>query len=172
MSTATLPCAMTREPTTADSGSELSPDERIGYHLKRAEQALVTRKTELLRALELTLPQACVLTFLLPGAAKSCTHLAREALVTSQTMTGIVNNLEAKGFVARHPSPDHGRVSLISLTSSGEELARRSDRVMTDVEQGLLDAFSERERALLARLLDRAAEIAPATGEDRASSLT
>jgi DNA-binding MarR family transcriptional regulator len=156
---------MTVDTTTGAREPALPMQERIGYHLKRAEQALVTRKVELLRALDLTLPQACALTFLLDGSSKSCTHLAREALVTSQTMTGIVNNLETKGFVSRHPSPDHGRVHLISLTPSGLELARRADRVMTDVEQDLLDGFSGRERALLARLLDRAAEIAPAAGE-------
>jgi DNA-binding MarR family transcriptional regulator len=34
-------------------------------------------------------------------------------------MTGIVKNLETKGLVARHPSPDHARVMLVSLTETG-----------------------------------------------------
>jgi DNA-binding MarR family transcriptional regulator len=125
----------------------------------------MARKAEVLRDLDLTVAQCMVLGTLMDGASKSCTQMAREALVTSQTMTGIVNNLDAKGFVARRISPDHGRVVLVSLTPAGVELARKASRVSGAVEQALSDEFSDADRALLARLLDRVAEIAPEAGE-------
>ena len=95
----------------------------LAFRLKQADNALVARKAAAVRALDLTESQCKVLNLLSDGIAKSATHLAREALVTSQTMTGIVKNLEAKGLVARHPSPDHARVMLVSLTPSGQQRA-------------------------------------------------
>jgi DNA-binding MarR family transcriptional regulator len=136
----------------------------LGFHVKRAEQAIMARKAEVLRDLDLTVSQCMVLGFLMGGESKSCTQMAREALVTSQTMTGIVNNLDAKGFVARRTSPDHGRVVLVSLTPAGVELARRASRLSGAVEQGIRDAFSNGERSQFARLLTRVAEVAPAAG--------
>lgn len=157
---------MTDHATPAVPDQAPAERQRLGFHVKRADLALSARKTELLRELDLTLPQACALTYLLGDAAKSCTHLARDALVTSQTMTGIVNGLEAKGYVSRHPSPDHGRVHLVRLTPEGEQLALAAERTISEVERSVTDAFGPDEQALLARLLDRAAEIAPAAGGD------
>lgn len=143
---------------------EVEPVGDLSFHIKRAEQAIMARKAEALRDLDLTVPQCMVLSFLMGGASKSCTQLAREALVTSQTMTGIVNNLESKGFVARRISPDHGRVVLIFLTPAGIERARAAHRRSAAIEQGVRDAFSGGDRALLVRLLDRVAEVAPVAG--------
>jgi DNA-binding MarR family transcriptional regulator len=104
--------------------------------------------------------------FLLDGAAKSATQMAREANVTSQTMTGIIANLESKDLVDRHPSPDHARVHLFTLTPSGEELAGRAHTLAMAVEQDLLDALSDRERTMLAGLLERLTQLAPTAGLD------
>ncbi|MFD8077310.1 MarR family winged helix-turn-helix transcriptional regulator [Streptomyces sp. NPDC059718] len=133
----------------------------LSFHLKRAEQAIVARKARGVRELDLTEPQCKVLGYLNCGAAKSCTQLAREALVTSQTMTGIVKNLEVKGLVERHPSPDHGRVMLVTLTPAGKERAAAASGFSERVEHGLREAMPEQEYADLIRLLDRVAELAP-----------
>lgn len=149
---------------TTRTDLEPGAEETLGYQLKRAEQALHARKTEALRVFDLTVPQYTVMELLLGTPSQSCTHLAREALVTSQTMGGIVNNLEAKGLVRRRVSPDHKRVHLISLTDDGFDLARQAHEVAGAVERDLSDAFSAKERAQLHKLLDRIAEAAPGAG--------
>jgi DNA-binding MarR family transcriptional regulator len=146
------------ERTSIDS--EVDPEHAVGLRIRRAEQAIMARKAEALRTLDLTVQQCMALGFLLDDAAKSCTHMAREANVTSQTMTGIVTNLEAKGFVSRQTSPDHARVHLFSLTETGKELAARATSVTMSIEQDLLGAISDRERAQLLRILDRVTEAA------------
>ena len=133
----------------------------LAYRLKQADNALVARKAAAVRALDLTESQCKMLNLLSDGIGKSATHLAREALVTSQTMTGIVKNLEAKGLVKRNPSPDHARVMLISLTSSGEERAGKAVDLAQHVENALRDAMSERDYEHLLRLLHQVAELAP-----------
>ncbi|KUJ58055.1 MarR family winged helix-turn-helix transcriptional regulator [Streptomyces sp. NPDC093228] len=158
--------ASTRKaPATAGSkGARVVPESMLSFHLKRAEQAIVARKADGVRELDLTEPQCKVLGFLVGGAAKSCTQLSREALVTSQTMTGIVKNLEAKGLVERHPSPDHGRVMLVSLTPDGVERAAAAKRFSEGIEHGLREAMSETDYAHLVKLLDRVADLARDAG--------
>ncbi|MEV5546446.1 MarR family winged helix-turn-helix transcriptional regulator [Streptomyces sp. NPDC052309] len=137
------------------------PGSMLSFHLKRAEQAIVARKAHGVRDLDLTEAQCKVLGYLTGGAAKSCTQLSREALVTSQTMTGIVKNLEAKGLVERHASPDHGRVMLVSLTPAGEKRAAAAKSFSERIEHGLREDMSEADYAQLVALLDRVADLAP-----------
>ncbi|MFD3589482.1 MarR family winged helix-turn-helix transcriptional regulator [Streptomyces sp. NPDC058683] len=139
----------------------VSPASLLTFHLKRAEHAIVARKAHGVRDLDLTESQCKVLGYLAHGAAKSCTQLAREGLVTSQTMTGIVKNLEAKGLIERHISPDHGRVVLVSLTPAGVERAAAASSFHERIEYGLREAMSEEDYWQLVELLDRVAEIAP-----------
>ncbi|MFJ4918750.1 MarR family winged helix-turn-helix transcriptional regulator [Streptomyces sp. NPDC088725] len=133
----------------------------LSFHLKRAEQAIMSRKADALREIDLTVAQCQVLGFLANGASMSCTQLSREALVTSQTMTGIVKNLDAKGLVERRISPDHGRVVLVSLTDAGIERSRRTNRFSAAIEESLRAELSPDDYTRLVRLLDRVAEIAP-----------
>jgi MarR family transcriptional regulator, lower aerobic nicotinate degradation pathway regulator len=133
----------------------------LAYRLKLADNALVARKSAAVRALDLTESQCKVLTLLADGVPKSATHLAREALVTSQTMTGIVKNLEAKDLVTRHPSPDHARVMLVSLTESGVTRADQAHELARHVESALRDAMSDKDYQRLLRLLEHAVKLVP-----------
>ena len=147
---------------TADAQSApVAPASMLSFHMKRAEQAIVARKAHGVRDLDITEAQCKVLGYLTGGAAKSCTQLSKEALVTSQTMTGIVKNLEAKGLVERHASPDHGRVMLVSLTPAGEERAAAAKSFSQRIEHGLREAMTEEDYAQLVGLLDRVADLAP-----------
>ncbi len=139
----------------------VDPASMLSFHLKRAEQAILARKAHGVRDLDLTEAQCKVLGYLTGGAAKSCTHLSREALVTSQTMTGIVKNLEAKGLVERHASPDHGRVMLVSLTPAGEERAAAAKSFSERIEHRLREVMSQEDYAQLVALLDRVVDLAP-----------
>src|ERR1700754_4268426 len=131
----------------------------LAYRLKLVDNALVARKSAAVKALDLTESQCKVLTLLADGIPKSATLLAREALVTSQTMTGIVKNLEAKGLVTRHPSPDHARVMMVSLTETGIKRATRAHELARHVESALRDAMSVDDYQLLLQLLERAVKL-------------
>jgi DNA-binding MarR family transcriptional regulator len=133
----------------------------LAFRLKQADNALVARKAAAVRALDLTESQCKVLNLLSDGVPKSATHLAREALVTSQTKTGIVKNLEVKDLVERNPSPDHARVMLVSLTPSGRQRAAKAVDLARQVENALRDAMPEKNYQQLLRLLARVNELVP-----------
>lgn len=131
---------------------------RLGHAIKRAEQALITAKTNVLREYNLTVPQYTVLlaTSYLPGVSGA--QLARVCEVTPQTMTTVLSNLESKGLITRTQSSVHQKVLVTSLTPGGRALLKRAGIPERAVEARLDDAFDHEERATLLDLLDRAAK--------------
>lgn len=57
-------------------------------------------------------------------------NIAKYMNLNSSTMSGIIDRLEAKGFVARLPNPNDKRTIFISLTSKGEKLLGTSPQLL------------------------------------------
>ncbi|WP_234327043.1 MarR family winged helix-turn-helix transcriptional regulator [Streptomyces sp. NRRL WC-3742] len=132
--------------------------DRLGHAIKRAEQALIAEKSRALRTVDLTVPQYVALLVLQQSSGMSGAQLARECMVTPQTMTTILTNLENKGLISRETSSLHQKVLVTRLTRSGRALARKADALARGVEQRLADALSAAEQAQLRDLLERSAE--------------
>ena len=129
---------------------------RLGLHIKLAEQAMISAKTEALRPFELTVAQYAALMSLYYVPEQSSAQLARAAAVTSQSMGQTLERLTGKGLVARKASRLHGKVQVLTLTPAGEALVLRADKVARAIEERLGKAFSDEERTLLRDLLQRA----------------
>ena len=129
---------------------------RPGHFIKRAEQALMSQKSEALRPFELTVPQYAALMALsfTPGASGA--QLARACVVTPQTMATVLSNLESKGLIERTPSTVHHKVMVTKLTRTGRALVKKADVQAKAVEDRLAEAFEPRERELLREFLERA----------------
>lgn len=141
------------------AGLEAEIASRLGHTIKRAEQALISEKTNTLRPFGLTVPQYSVLVALsfTPGASGA--QLARVCLVTPQTMTTVLSNLEAKGLIVRTPSSVHQKVLVTELTKTGRAILKKADAKAKAVEDNLGDAFSQSERETLVELLERAIKV-------------
>lgn len=125
-------------------------DRRVGYLLKRAQQALRSRIDEAIAHLDLTAPQYAVLANLDEQPGMSSAELARRSFVTPQTMIRIVTGLEDRGLISRAPRPDNRRVLEASLTRGGSELVALADLAVAPVEQLVTQGLSEEEVATLA----------------------
>ncbi len=109
-----------------------------GYLLKRAQATLNAAMTGVLREHGATLAQYAVLTALDEEPGLSNAGLARRAFVTPQTMNQVLQELEQKGWVARHPDPAHARILQADLTPAGR-MALRACRLAVDaVEEQML----------------------------------
>lgn len=96
----------------------------IGYLLRQANAAHKIRMERALQDVGLTLPQFSVLTMLAAYPGASSADLAKLSLLTPQTMTVIIGNLERAGLVTRRPHAEHGRIRVIEITDAGlEQLA-------------------------------------------------
>ncbi|MFC8451605.1 MarR family winged helix-turn-helix transcriptional regulator [Kitasatospora sp. NPDC057223] len=134
-------------------------DERLGYHVKRVEQELMALKHAALKPSGLTVPQYSALLLLDGQAGISGAALARGCMVTPQTMSTILTNLETKGLVERTSHPWHRNVLETRLTEEGKKTLDLADAAATAIEQQLVAEFDEAERAQLVALLARCSTV-------------
>lgn len=130
----------------SDSGS------RTGHTIKRAEQALIAAKESVLRPLGLTVPQYAALLALSEEPGIGGAELARRCLVTPQSMSTVLSNLQSKELIERRPHRLHRRVVETSLTDAGQALLSRADAAALTVESALdaaLDGHATQLRDLL-----------------------
>lgn len=134
-------------------------EERIGHYVKRAEQALMARKAQALRAVDLTVPQYTALLVLADNPGLSGAQLARRCYVTPQTMAALLTNLEAKSLVTRRASTVHSQVMQTALTRHGRALLRKADRLAVAIESRLAGAFAADDGKRLIEMLERATDV-------------
>jgi MarR family 2-MHQ and catechol resistance regulon transcriptional repressor len=108
----------------------------------------------------LSLPQFHLLSVLKRGGGILTTgEIGREMVKASQTITGLVDRLEAQGFVERRFDRRDRRKTWVQLTAKGERkweeampvanrLAERMYSVLTDRELAQLGAKTEKLRAI------------------------
>ncbi len=70
-------------------------------------------------------------------------------------MTRIIKSLETKGLVARRTSELDARVSILSLTLSGEKVVATLKSVLAETINDILRPASETEKRILAEVLHR-----------------
>lgn len=133
-------------------------EDRLGYVLKRAQQALGVRMAAALAALGLTNAQYAALSALDADPGLSNAELARRSFVTPQTMNQVVALLERNGLVARHPHPVHGRILQAHLTEAGAAALAAGHRAVLPIEQRLAEGLDTTEQAQLLAWLRRCAD--------------
>ena len=93
--------------------------------LVRTYQAFESVSGAHIRTLNLTPPQFDVIATLGNQPPMTCKILGEKTLITKGTLTGILDRLEAKGFIARLSNEDDGRSQKVTLTPEGEKLFQR-----------------------------------------------
>jgi DNA-binding MarR family transcriptional regulator len=125
----------------------------IGYLLRQAHAAHRIRMEKALSESGMTLPQFSVLTMLAAYPGASGADLARLSLLTPQTMSVIVRNLEKAGLVARRPYSEHGRIQIIEITDAGRTLLAQCKTAAESTERSLLADLSSSEEKIVRRWL-------------------
>lgn len=94
----------------------------LGYLLRQAAGAYRLRLERALADLEVTPPQFSVLTMLAAYPGLSNADLARLALLTPQTVSLIVSNLDRMEVLVRRPHAVHGRIQHLDINDKGRSL--------------------------------------------------
>ena len=92
------------------------------------------------------------------GQEASQRDLERKLRLKPSTVNGIVDRLEAKGYVSRRASPQDGRVRLVSLTEAGRSKVQDFHVIVEETERRFTASLSEQERGQLRKLLSRIIE--------------
>jgi DNA-binding MarR family transcriptional regulator len=125
----------------------------LAYLLRQAAAAVRLRLERKLASLGVTPPQFLVLTMLDSYPGTSGADIARLALLTPQTVHGIVGNLERAGLIARTPHPIHGRVQMIAVTETGRRLLARCKERAVKADAELTAGISPQEEIVIRRWL-------------------
>lgn len=144
---------MTREgnPTTripAPGEGKRGEDGYLGYLLRQASAAVRLATERALEDLGVTQPQFLVMTMVNAYPGCSSADVARLAMLTPQTISLIVGNLEKAGRLKRTNSPVHGRVQHMALTEDGVALLAQCRERVRGIERRLaagLDPDLERQ---------------------------
>ena len=125
----------------------------IGYLLRQAAGAYRHRVELALADLDVTPPQFSVLTMLAAYPGHSNADLARLALLTPQTVSVIVANLERAGSIVRRPHAIHGRIQHLDLSESGNALLATCRARVHAIEHELIDDLAPDEEQAIRRWL-------------------
>jgi DNA-binding MarR family transcriptional regulator len=121
----------------------------LGYLLRQAAGAYRHRMEKALADLPLTQPQFAVLTMLSAYPGHSNADLARIALLTPQTVSVIVANLEKAGLIMRRPHAIHGRIQHLDLTEAGRTLLSEARAHVQALEAELMSDLSPQETDII-----------------------
>ncbi|MFF4399631.1 MarR family winged helix-turn-helix transcriptional regulator [Streptomyces sp. NPDC001480] len=135
--------------------TSMPASERLGSHLKRAEQALNATKNAVLRPAGVTVAQYGALLHLSANPGISAAALARLCGVTPPTMNTVLKNLQDRTLIERTPHEWHRNVLETRLTDEGRAVLADADARAVRVERALAAEFTEEERAALESLLAR-----------------
>ncbi|MFG2294818.1 MarR family winged helix-turn-helix transcriptional regulator [Streptomyces sp. NPDC048603] len=139
--------------------TSMPAEERIGSHIKRAEQALMAAKHAALKPAGVTVPQYAALLCLAENPGISAAALARMCGVTPPTMNTVLKNLQERGLIERTPHEWHRNVLETRLTDEGRAVMAVADAAAVRVERALAATFTEEERELLLALLGRCGDL-------------
>jgi len=129
----------------------------FGYLLRQAAGAHRLRLERALADLDVTPPQFMVLTMLAAYPGQSNADLARVALLTPQTVSVIIANLERIGAVERRAHAVHGRIQHLDLSASGRALLAECRARAHAVERELAEGLSRTEQQTIRSWLSRIA---------------
>ena len=118
--------------------------------LRRAVRTLAYASRGLERAAApLSLPQYRILA-LVAGAPERASRLAQRVDVTKAALTGVIDALEARGFIERAVVDGDRRGVTLVLTATGTEALAAADEAMTRWLAGVLDLADDPGRVTAA----------------------
>jgi DNA-binding MarR family transcriptional regulator len=119
------------------------------YLIGRADRVVRRAIGEVLEAHGLSVNEYTTLSVLHRRGGLSNAQLARRALVSPQSMHGVLLCLEERELVQRSADPNHGRIRRTELTRKGLRLLHACDEHVRDVEDRMVGDLSPAERTTL-----------------------
>ena len=131
----------------------LRVEDCIFFMLARAQQAGGRFWTQALADTNLTAVQAMVLNFLGQEDSTTARELSERTGLDTATLTGVLDRLEASGWIERRRHPSDRRAIHICLTGPGREMVPRIRKKMEKANRDFLVVLSEEEQKEFRRLL-------------------
>jgi DNA-binding MarR family transcriptional regulator len=115
---------------------------RLGYLLKHAQLRMTELTTNALAPCGIDGRELGVLLVLASREPASQQQAAQRLGIDRTTMVAMVDTLEGKGLVSRHPDADDRRRNVVELTVAGQDTLRRATEASDDAEREFLAPLS------------------------------
>ncbi|MDH5748296.1 MAG: MarR family transcriptional regulator [Rhodospirillales bacterium] len=135
-------------------------EDLFGYHLRRAQAAVFEDFMRTMTESRLTPGQFGVLILIDRNKGLSQSALARALGIERSTMVAVINGLEDRNLVERHPSATDGRSYALSLSPLGNRLLADTKPRVRRHEKRLTAGLKPGEVETLTDLLKRISETA------------
>jgi DNA-binding MarR family transcriptional regulator len=126
--------------TTDGPGPELG--RRLGYLLKHAQLQMAELTAKALTPCGIDGRELGVLLVLAGHEPASQQQAAQRLGIDRTTMVALLDTLEGKGLVTRHPHADDRRRNVVELTGAGRRTLRRAAGASDDAEREFLAPLS------------------------------
>ncbi len=136
-------------------GSHYTPEESVGFLLKRVLMSFVCQADKRLGDHDLTSAQWNPMMSLRMRGTATVAELARWSMIDAGAMTRLLDRLEKKGLCKRVRSTEDRRVVMVELTTEGRATMEHVPEVLADVMNQHLAGFSAAEWQQLLALLTR-----------------
>ena len=130
-----------------------------GHLIRRAQQISTAIFTDECAGFDLTAVQYASLSTIEANPGVDATRLSALIAFDRSTIGGVLERLEAKGWIARDPSPHDRRVKLLRITAEGTRLLREVEPAVRRVQERLLAPLAPHDRAVMLRLLGELADL-------------
>jgi DNA-binding MarR family transcriptional regulator len=141
------------QPTSSPRPPDGGTPHRLGYLLKHVELRFTRLISAALGPIGITPREWAALFCLDEQHGHSQREVADLLGVDRTTMVALVDQLQAKGMVKRHPQPDDRRKNTVSLTSNGRDAMQSGAGLIDDCERRFLAALSEPDAEQLKKAL-------------------
>lgn len=127
----------------------------IFFQFAKANQLASRFLSQKVAELSLTPVQALVLSFLHVEDQITSSELGRKTELDSATITGILDRLEAAGFIERKNNPDDRRSIHIHLTPKGNELSKAAIEMIDAANKEFLRVLTKEQRRDLFEIIKK-----------------
>ena len=131
--------------TEATDGSRSSAEvpAYLGYLLKHAQLNYAGLASAAQAPYGIDGRELAVLSALAGRELLSQQEVARRLGIDRTTMVALIDGLERKSLVERHPHPDDRRKNVVELTAAGRETLAAASRATIDAERRFLEPLGE-----------------------------
>jgi DNA-binding MarR family transcriptional regulator len=146
----------------------------VGLALRQLMHTLRQNVESALRArgIDLSFVHGMVLKNLAREPGLSGAQVARRALVTAQTMNGVLRSMESAALIVREPHPENRRQDCWFLTKNGARRMDEAHKVVDEILTRMLAPLSRTDAARLTALLRECASTLQSMPSTRASATT
>ena len=127
----------------------------LGYNARRAALSIIERFLQEMRTYDLRPVEFSVLSLIAHNAGITSRQLCAELGLLPPNLVGMLNTLEKRSLIARHPHPTDGRAVGLTLTPTGTSLMRQAEKTASELEIRHATRLSADERKQLISLLKK-----------------